>query len=867
MFTFGRRIFTFVLAFACASFTWTAAQAQSLGTAGTIQGKIVDATGAVIPGASVEIKNPVTGFQRTATTDDSGVFLFRNVPQNSYHLAATAHGFEVTQQDVDVRTSVPIELTIAMKIASSNEAVEVRAEAGDLLENDPSAHTDVDSVMTAKIPLESTQSALSQIITYSSPGVVADSNGFFHPLGDHAQTSFSIDSQPISDQQSRVYSNQIPASAIQSMELITGIPPAEYGDKTSLVAVVSTKSGLGQTQPAGSVSASYGSFGTVGSTVNFGIGNSKYGDYFSASGLRTGRFLDPPEFQVLHDKGNSESFFDRVDYQPSTSDSLHLDLFLARSWFQAPNTFDQAAAGQDQRQQTKTFNVAPGWTHLFSSATLLTASAFIRQDRVQYYPSADLFSDQPETVGQGRRLTNTGFRIDISHVKGRHNIKAGFQYSHVSLSENFRFGITDPTVNPVCLDSAGNPIRDPTITNPANCASSGFVANPDLKPGLVPFDLTRSGSLLSFRDSGAIDQQAIYVQDTITLGNLTANLGVRGDHYNGLTEKYMAEPRVGLSYRIGASNTVLRAGYARTLETPYNENLLLSSAAGAGGLAANVFGSTNAAPLTPGHRNQFNVGVQQALGRYLVVDADYFWKYTHNAFDFNTLGDTPIAFPIAWRKSKLDGFSVRASLPEIYGFRAYTIMGHTRARYFNPEVGGLFFDTNPPTGVFRIDHDQAFQQTTNLQYRFLKRRDAWAAFTWRYDSGLVNGSVPDYATALTLSPDQQAAIGLFCGSTFATLTSPITSCSDPHRGALRVVIPADGTENDDKNPPRIAPRHLFDVGMGVDNVLHTDRYKMTAKFTVVNVTNKEALYNFLSTFSGTHFVTPRSYTAEVGFTF
>jgi len=121
---------------------------------------------------------------RTATTDDSGVFLFRNVPQNSYHLAVTAHGFEVTQQDVDVRTSVPIELTIAMKIASSNEAVEVRAEAGDLLENDPSAHTDVDSVMTAKIPLESTQSALSQIITYSSPGVVADSNGFFHPLGD-----------------------------------------------------------------------------------------------------------------------------------------------------------------------------------------------------------------------------------------------------------------------------------------------------------------------------------------------------------------------------------------------------------------------------------------------------------------------------------------------------------------------------------------------------------------------------------------------------------------------------------------------------------------------------------------------------------
>ncbi|PYX75083.1 MAG: TonB-dependent receptor [Acidobacteria bacterium] len=842
-------------------------EAQSLGAAGTIQGKIADSTGAVIPGATVEIKNPVTGFDRTTTTDSSGLFVFRNVPENSYHLAVTAKGFEVAQQDVDVRTAVPIDLTIALKVATSSEAVEVHAAAGDLLENDPSAHTDVDSAITAKIPLESTQSALSQIITYSSPGVVADSNGFFHPLGDHAQTSFSIDNQPISDQQSRVYSNQIPAEAIQSMELITGIPPAEYGDKTSLVAIVNTKSGLGQTQPMGRVSTSYGSFGSVGSTIDFGLGSAKYGNYFSAGGLRTGRFLDPPEFEAIHDKGNSESFFDRADYQPSKSDSLHLDLFLARSWFQAPNTFDQAAAGQDQRQQTKTFNIAPGWTHLFSSATLLTASAFVRQDRVQYYPSADLFSDQPETVGQGRRLTNTGFRIDLSHVKGRHNIKAGFQYSHDSLSENFRFGITDPTVNPVCLDNSGNPVLDPTITDPATCASHGFTPNPDLKPGLVPCDLTRNGTLLSFKDSGGIDQQALYAQDTISLGGLTANLGVRGDHYSGLTEKYMVEPRVGLSYRIGQSNTVLRTGYARTLETPYNENLLLSSAVGAGGLAANVFSPTTAAPLTSGRRNQFNAGFQQALGRYLVVDADYFWKYTHNAFDFNTLGDTPIAFPIAWRKSKLDGFSVRVSLPEIHGFRGYTVMGHTRARYFNPEVGGLFFDTNPPTGVFRIDHDQAFQQTTNLQYRFLKRRDGWAAFTWRYDSGLVNGSVTDYATALTLTADQQAAIGLFCGNVFATLSSPISSCSDPHRGALRVRIPADGTENDDRNPPRIAPRHLFDLGMGFDNLLRTDRHKLTAKFTVVNLANKEALYNFLSTFSGTHFVTPRSYTAELGFTF
>jgi len=82
-----------------------------------------------------------------------------------------------------------------------------------------------------------------------------------------------------------------------------------------------------------------------------------------------------------------------------------------------------------------------------------------------------------------------------------------------------------------------------------------------------------------------------------------------------------------------------------------------------------------------------------------------------------------------------------------------------------------------------------------------------------------------------------------------------------------VQIPAPGTENDDKNPPRIAPRHLFDVSVGDDDLLRGDRYKWSLRFTVINLTNKETLYNFLSTFSGTHFVSPRAYTAELGFHF
>lgn len=106
-----------------------------------------------------------------------------------------------------------------------------------------------------------------------------------------------------------------------------------------------------------------------------------------------------------------------------------------------------------------------------------------------------------------------------------------------------------------------------------------------------------------------------------------------------------------------------------------------------------------------------------------------------------------------------------------------------------------------------------------------------------------------------------------CGNAFATLTSPITSCSAPTFGATRIRIPREGTENADTNPPRIAPRHLFDVGAGLDNILHTDHHKVSARFTAINLTNKVALYNFLSTFSGTHFVTPRTYQGELALVF
>ncbi len=274
----------------------------------------MDASGGVVANATVSIHNPVSGLKSDATTDSSGNFSFPNVPFNPYHLSIAATGFAPYAQDVEVRSSVPVEVKISLKVAGTSSTVTVEG-GGDLVENDPTFHTDVDRGLFDKLPLESASSSVSSLVTLASPGVAADSNGLFHGMGDHAENSFSVDGQPITDQQSKVFSNQIPLDAIQSMEVISGAPPAEYGDKTSLVIDVTTRSGQGVTTPHGSITADYGSFGTANTGFDLAYGGPKWGNFISVSGLDSGRFLDPPEFSVMHDKGNEENVFDRVDYQ------------------------------------------------------------------------------------------------------------------------------------------------------------------------------------------------------------------------------------------------------------------------------------------------------------------------------------------------------------------------------------------------------------------------------------------------------------------------------------------------------------------------------------------------------------------------
>ncbi len=287
----GFRLFAFLLVL-------LAALPLGAQSAGTIRGSVLDPSGAAIKGATVQIQNPVSRYSQSTQTDGQGNFVFANIPYNPYHVSAVSPGFQNGEQDADVRSPVVVEVKITLNVGTTSESVTVTT-AGDLVETDPSTHTDVDRELFDKLPLESNSSSLSSLVTLATPGVSADSNGLFHGLGDHASNSFSVDGQPITDQQSKVFSNQIPVNSVQSMEVIEGAPPAEFGGKTSLVIVATTRSGLGASPPHGDLTASYGTFGSSNGSFDLSYGGRKWGNFISLDGLNTGRFLDGPEYQVF----------------------------------------------------------------------------------------------------------------------------------------------------------------------------------------------------------------------------------------------------------------------------------------------------------------------------------------------------------------------------------------------------------------------------------------------------------------------------------------------------------------------------------------------------------------------------------------
>src|SRR5260370_36603287 len=307
--------------------------AQS-GASSALSCLVTDATGATLPGATVTATYISTQAQRSATTGADGAFLFLQLSSGAYRIAAQATGFASTAQDVRY-SGVPLRLDFRLATRTVQTQVIVNAH-----ELDPTApaHVDIPPEQIERIPSQSVSSPLSSLVTLTTPGVAADSNGSFHPLGDHAEASFVIDGQPITDQQSRTFSTQISLNALQSMEVREGAPQVDVGDKTSMVIVAQTRSGLDQRRPSGVLSFSRSSFATTQASGNVGFGTTKFGSFTAVDGINSGRFLDTPELAALHANGNAQNLIERLDFKTTPQTSLQQKPSRSRTWVHSTTT-------------------------------------------------------------------------------------------------------------------------------------------------------------------------------------------------------------------------------------------------------------------------------------------------------------------------------------------------------------------------------------------------------------------------------------------------------------------------------------------------------------------------------------------------
>ncbi|HEX9010390.1 MAG TPA: TonB-dependent receptor, partial [Holophagaceae bacterium] len=342
---------------------------------GSLGGRVLDDQGRPVAKARIRIENRVSGFLQTAATDASGAYAVYNLPFSDYHLEVEAPGMEGVHRTVSVRSALPLKLDLTLKSASATVVVEDHVS---LVEAHPSAHLDIDQSAIEKIPTAVSSRAMESVLL-TTPGFIQDENGRFHFRGSHGQVTYVVDGVPVTDQMQATFSNAMDPSQVESMEVITGGVSAEYGGKPAAVVNITSKSGLGASRPfGGEVSLGASRFSTRELGFSARGGTAAFGYFVTGAASESDRFLDPVNFENLHNHGTTGRLSSRFDWLLGASDMLRFSASGGRTDRDVVNLASQQAAGQDQRQHDSDANLSLGWTHLLDANRSLDASIYYR---------------------------------------------------------------------------------------------------------------------------------------------------------------------------------------------------------------------------------------------------------------------------------------------------------------------------------------------------------------------------------------------------------------------------------------------------------------------------------------------------------
>ena len=649
--------------------------------------KVTDPSGLAIV-TSIEMVSDGLQFRSTFTTNADGSVVARRLPFGTYRVNVAAPGFAPFSGVVQVRSVVPTEFRVTLAVAALQTQLTVRP--GETL-IDPSQTETASYLGTATLQQRLTAlpgRALPDLVN-TQPGWLLEANGILHPRGSEYQTQYVIDGLPLTDNRSPAFAPELDADEVESMKVLTGGYPAEYGRKLGGVIEVVTASAVQRGLQA-ALSLAGGSFSSAGTTGRIGYAGERFGWSAMASAATTDRYLDPPVEENFGNHGTTANAALRFERTLSQADRLGVIVRHGAATFRVPNEIEQEEAGQRQDNRLRETAAQASYQRILSSNTVLDVRASGR--KVDTSLRSNEFAT-PIYVTQDRGFRELYLRGTVAGNRGVHEWKAGADAILATLDEQFAYRVTD--------DDA---FDDDTAVS------------------------------FTFDDEAPGREVALFVQDQVRIRNWTFSGGVRWDRYSLLVTENVVSPRLAVAWSKPSADLVLRASYDRIFQTPASENLLLASSPDGDEISEEVL----RLPVRPSRAHFVEAGLTKALGRSR-LDLSVYRRHADDAADDDVLLNTGVTFPIAFDHSRIYGTEAKLELPPWRSLSATLAYSYMRGVATLPITGGLFLEDDAgelleSTEEFPISQDQRHTVRAQASYRITER--FWAGLAGSYNSGL-----------------------------------------------------------------------------------------------------------------------------------
>jgi len=655
---------------------------------GELRLEVRDPQGAAVS-PSGELMSEANQFRRTFVAGPDGHYVAQDVPFGVYRLSLDATGFAPWSELVEIRSEVPVHVSVVLGVAPLTTQVQVNDSA-----------TLVDPYRTGALYTVGRQAIGEQSaaqpgrdlldLVADQPGWLLEANGVLHPRGSEYDVQFVVDGLPMTQNRSPAFAPSFDAEDVESLRVITANYPAEYGRKLGGIVEFTTQKDV----PAGlhgQLDAQGGSFSTVNGSAAISFVQGKNRFSASGEGFHTARYLDPPVLQNFTNRGNAGGFSASYERDFSGGDRLRITMTRNTVRFLVPNELVQQIAAQRQDIANTETSGQIYFQHPLSRDLFLRFSGSVRDSRATLRSNAQA---TPVIVSQDRGYREGYLRADLAGHRGQHDWKTGVDGIFTPVHEALQYAITNP-----------NPF-DPGTQREFRFA----VRHWDVEP-------------------------SAYVQDQVRLGHWNVSAGLRFDHYGFVVHESAWSPRVGVSRFVPAFNLLLHASYDRVFQTPAVENLLFASSSQLDAISPAVL----RLPVRSARANFYEGGVTKAFFGKLRLDATVFRRDFHNYSDDDVLLDTGVSFPIAFAKARIIGEEVRVEVPQWGRFSGYLSYANQSGIAQGPITGGLFLGSEAAnlltdTSKFAVTQDQ--RNTLHGRVRFQASRRTWLAMGAQYGSGL-----------------------------------------------------------------------------------------------------------------------------------